>query len=183
MNSKIYVVLFFSGLTSAIIAAARFKEQMPVGEILGSHFFIIGLVIAVIALVLWRKSERQFASLETNEGGASLGSLLSNIISELDSVNKDDDRETLLGKVAAIQTNSILPFIEQKNDLLKKMTVEQSSDVLLKFAYSERLLNRAYSCSADGYHEEGQALIPQALEQFRLCEKMMSYTGRSEVFK
>ena len=167
------IISFFLGLTCALVAAARFRADMTPVMLMSSPFFIGGLIVAVISLLLWRQDVKQLREDTDKDSEESTGlKLLEGLNLEITIIEKELaslSREQLLSKLQGLQENFIIPFIEQRSQLEKKLDANLIADVLLKFAYGERMLNRAYSCSADGFPEESKSLLPTAKKSFEEC--------------
>lgn len=170
---KIAIALYFLGLILAIVSAAHYTETMTTKDILLNPVFIIGMVMSLGGLVWWRsliKTVQSDLLLEESEDSPHL--LITSITKELhDLVAKMQNygREDWLDHLTRIQDQYIMRFNDQRHQLLESLSAEEGSELMIKFSYGERMLNRAYSCSADGYHHEGIDLAPTALSSFEEC--------------
>lgn len=170
---NISIFLYFLGLIIAIVSAAKYSDTMTTSQIMLSPSFIQGMVLAVGALVWWRSQIKSANDEEQSESsGGSPVQLITAIKEELEVLIKEMPnygREEWLKHLTKIQDNFIIRFNDKRSQLLTTMTAEKGSDLMIKFSYGERMLNRAYSCSADGHHDEGLHLAPVALKSFEEC--------------
>ncbi len=167
------IVLYFAGLIIAIVSAAHYTDTMTTKDIMLSPSFLIGMVMSIGGLIWWRSQIKTVQSdllLEESEDSPHI--LITSITKELhDLVAKMQsyEREDWLNHLMRIQDEFIIRFNDQRHQLLNTMNAEEGSELMIKFSYGERMLNRAYSCSADGHHDEGLHLAPTALKSFEEC--------------
>ena len=170
---NISILLYFLGLIISIVSAAKYTDTMTTSQIMLSPTFILGMLMALGGLVWWRsqiKADHNDDS--TEDSGGSPAQLILSIKEELEILIKEMPnygREDWLKHLTKIQDNFIIRFNDKRGQLLSTMSAEQGSDLMIKFSYGERMLNRAYSCSADGHHDEGIVLAPIALKSFEDC--------------
>ena len=162
--------VFVVGIAVAISGGAKLPE-------VGSEWpttvplFMVGCVISVVGLILWRRglADSSAATLKAAGGKPDAVALLTSLLEparafaakcrtlELDSLNAGVDE---------LLESYILPFAEVRQTIIQRFGMEEGAEVLVTMAYGERMLNRAWSASADGHIQEARACIPEALAAF-----------------
>ena len=57
-------------------------------------------------------------------------------------------------------------FVDARETMIPRIGLQSYADVMSAFAGSERLINRAWSASADGYADEALDFLDKTEEQF-----------------
>lgn len=171
------MVLFFGGLTVAIIGAAK----MPVD---GAEWpdtlplFVAGAVVSAIGCVIWRKrratSAAEAASAITTPDAdpfALLQGMLTPARALVASVD-DATLESIAADTQALLDDWVLPFAEVRQVVIDRLGMRAGAEILVTVAYGERLLNRVWSAAADGHLPEARACVPEAVDAFEEAQVM-----------
>ena len=176
------IILFFVGAIIAISAGAK----MPAG---GADYpdttgiFVVALTLAIIGNILWHKTERAavLAQLELhkNDVDANPVRLLEKTIPALEHVMEKVDiikGMELCARVDEVLDNYVHPFTEKRKTFMDILGQAHGAEVLLMIAYAERMLNRVWSASADGHHEEAVNCLQDSLTNYQQAlKKAQSY--------
>ena len=175
--SKAGFLIFIVGIATAISGGAK----MPID---GTKWpdtvplFLVGCVISILGLVIWRKAvAAEASSAEANGEKRDAVSILAELMepakklaAEIDSL----EAEAINARADALLETYILPFAEDRNSVLQKYGMDVGADVLCTMAFGERMLNRVWSASADGHVVEARNSFPQALAAFELAHSQLS---------
>jgi hypothetical protein len=74
----------------------------------------------------------------------------------------------------------LMDFAEARESLMHLYGVQAYADVMSAFAAGERYLNRVWSASVDGYHDEVIAYITKARDQFLEAQKVLAAVAGSK---
>lgn len=178
-------ILFAAGVMTGISGAAklpeidaaadpgfldRFPDSWPV--------FAIGFATTVTGLVLWWKDEfaRRAASDTDDRDTSNPLILLRNLIPQLQSIADDFsglNQSELTARIEHVQEHTILPFSEGRQKVISRMGMAAGADLLVTAAYGERMLNRAWSATADGHLDEARDSLDEALSAFRQAQSQL----------
>jgi hypothetical protein len=64
-------------------------------------------------------------------------------------------------------------FVEARESMIPRLGMQNYADIMSPFATGERLLNRAWSASADGYVDEVRDCIHGAREELRRAKQLL----------
>jgi len=102
------------------------------------------------------KHEADIAVLES-----SLASLIQKV-RDFEAARSDEDQLGLHHRIDAELMEDIDAFVEARESMIPKLGMQRYADVMSPFANGERLLNRAWSASADGYVDEVRSCVASA---------------------
>ena len=121
--------------------------------------------MALIGVILWRVAESS-----TNASGVASSSSSNDTISPLEhlyslavpfsQLSKNMDNltlEELQAEVQRLLEHYLLPFVEQRRQVMSQLGMERGANLLIATAYCERMLNRVCSACADGHAQEAHA--------------------------
>lgn len=164
---NISFALFSLGITIGIIGGSKapatdqtWPDTLPV--------FAFGVALAIIALIFWWKAERKatasLANLQKDnlENPISLLYSLKGPLSLLCDEAPEIELEDIRNRVQIISEEILFPVSENRSILISQMGMEAGSNILIIFAYCERMLNRAWSASADGHRGETVLALEEA---------------------
>ena len=68
-------------------------------------------------------------------------------------------------------------FVERRESMIGRFGLQTYADVMSAFAVSERLINRTWSASADGYVDEVRSCLAQAEQEMRSAQTRLRQSG------
>jgi hypothetical protein len=167
------IILFFIGGVIAISAAAKMPEQ-------GSKYpdtlvvFFIAIGFSIIGNILWHKTERAKILFElelhkNDEHGNPIALLNGTIpaIEKLQEIAVDLRGMELCEKVDEVLDTFIHPFTEKRKTFMDILGQANGAEVLLIVAYAERMMNRVWSASSDGHHQEAMNCLGDSLVNYK----------------
>ena len=92
---------------------------------------------------------------------SSLGALIEKVRG-FESAKSDEEQLSVHHRIDAELMDDIDTFVEARESMIPKLGMQRYADVMSPFANGERLLNRAWSASADGYVDEVRSCIASA---------------------
>ncbi len=167
------MIMFFAGAIIAISAAAK----VPAADAdypNTTAIFTVALMIAILGNILWHKTEKAsvLAQLEMHKNDEANNPivLLEKTIPALEHVFEQVDRVKgmeLCDRVDEVLDNYIHPFTEKRKTFMDILGQAHGAEVLLMIAYAERMLNRVWSASSDGHHEEAVNCLQDSLQNYK----------------
>lgn len=162
-------IIFFSvGVLVAISGAAKVAGE--IGQWPNTvPLFLLGFVISLLGLVIWRKSIKSSGSklhqgnLNTNENPMLI---LESLTTAAQSLEKDLASLTpsaICDRIDQLIEKYMVAFISNRQAVLHRFGMKEGARILILAANGERLFNRAWSAAADGYIDECKAAIPEAI--------------------
>ena len=161
--------LFFVGILVAISGSAKMPaEGATYPDTTG--IFLVGAFIAIIGTVLWRKAVALKANeaLEQSNDTDAL-SLLKNAMPPCRALREEINNlapNAICDRVDELLNNYILPFADNRQQVLNRLGMNTGAELLVTMAYGERMLNRTWSAASDGYPQEALAVYPDAVDAF-----------------
>ena len=170
---KTGIAFFVIGIIVAITLGARlpegdntFPDTLPI--------FAVAALIAVSGQIMWRLSHRAIISheinLRTNDTSGGIRALISgtvDAIANLDNRRSNLGNQKLCDEVDIIFDQWIHPLVEIRSHITDELGMGEGAEVLVTFAYGERLLNRVWSAAADGYRREAGQCFSRGPGGFR----------------
>ena len=163
-------LLFFVGVLVAISGSAKMPAEGATYPDTTGVFFI-GMAMAIVGTIFWRKSVAEKASAaldEQNETDAL--QLLRDLISPAEQLRESIDNldpEIMCEKVDHLLETYVLPFADNRLQVLNRLGMNAGAELLVTMAYGERMLNRTWSAASDGYPREALAVYPDAVDAFQ----------------
>lgn len=162
--------VFVVGIAVAISGGAKLPEsgaEWPTTV----PMFLLGCLISVVGLVLWRRGVAQATaqSAAPGAGGSDAVALLGDLMEPARAFAAECGSMALgplNARVDGLLSSYILPFAEVRQTLIHRFGMDEGAQILVTMAYGERMLNRAWSASADGHIQEARGCIPEALAAF-----------------
>lgn len=103
---------------------------------------------------------------------SSLGSLIEKVRA-LETVESDEGQLTFHRRIDEEFMEDIDTFVEARESMIPRLGMQRYADIMSPFANGERLLNRAWSASADGHVDEVQSCVATArLELEKAAEQL-----------
>jgi hypothetical protein len=133
---------------------------------------LAGMVLLRIhrARVLEESGDEHAAGIEELE--RSLGSLIEKVRG-LEASATDEDQLAMHHRIDAELMEDIDTFVESRESMIPILGMQSYADIMSPFANGERLLNRAWSASADGYVDEVRSCIAGARAQLESAAKLL----------
>lgn len=153
------IIIAIAGATKLPADGTKWPDTWPV--------FLIGALLAVAGIVLWRISEaKQDAVNSQGEDGKSDPlELLQAALPAVKAIEADLQElttDTLCERIDAVLQDYVVPAAEGRLELVKKLGMGRGAEILVTAAYAERMLNRVWSASADGHLPEASASLSEA---------------------
>ncbi len=162
-------LIFGVGVMIAISGGAKVPDK--VGEWPDSvPIFLVGAVLAVIGLVLWRSAKaKEREALVSGEGAdasqdpfAFLESVQAPL-AELATEIGDLEPPAICDRVDKLLEEYILPLAEVRQLIIDRVGMDRGAEILVTIAYGERMLNRTWSAAGDDHRPEALAVYPDAV--------------------
>lgn len=173
-NARVFgITLFIIGVIIAISAGAKVPVE-------GAEYpntlpaFFIGIVVAIIGNFLWHKNEKKIvlAHLEHHKNDASSNpvALLKATLPAMEELY--EKAKSLRGMELCSAVDEVLdkyvhPFVDKRKTFTDILGQSKGAEILLIVAYAERMLNRCWSASSDGHHEEALNVLGESLYNFK----------------
>ena len=138
-------------------------------------------IAAIAGVVLAKRADRARARsgelLENNRN--ELNASLDSIVRELGRITegKAASGEQLLDWIDEKLRPHLRRFAEARESMVHLYGLQTYADVMSEFAAGERYINRVWSTTADGYHEEADVYLARAIEQFEDARKQLAAAG------
>ncbi|GEM_PF-3454232 len=152
----------------SVVAALLFAAHNPPFWLLfglSTLFLIIGLYVFRATV----KNERN-VELELNSRNISIHDFLNEAkrkIQELISSTEANTTDNYWEKLNAIKLSCYLPFTENSTFIIDKYGMKTYADLMIPFAFSERLLNRSLSAAIDKNRGESLQALKDCYEHFQ----------------
>lgn len=174
MNPKAIgsVLLAVGFLTGAYVTVAHVAtvDWMHYGVCAGLMF---------VGLVLIRTSGRddEAATARHDENLGVLDEALGSLITKVAAFNAIEADRELLGlhhRIDAELMTDLNTFVEARESMIPRLGMQAYADIMSPFATGERLLNRAWSASADGYVDEVRLCVKDALAEIEQSRALLA---------
>ncbi len=156
-------------ITAGFLIGAYFAVQQPENLPLGGYLagLAVGILGVVIVQTARRRASRGADRLATNM--ATLESSLARVADNaraLDAEKESIDVYDLKTRIDATFPADLGAFVDARESIIHRHSLQAYADVMNPFAAGERYLNRVWSCSTDGYIDEAHEYLGRAHEQF-----------------
>ena len=178
--------LFSVGIAISVIGGAKVPEPIELAEGTdqvvqtagtwsnATPVFATGFVMALIGVILWRMGEASNSQISSENRSSSEERLsplehLYSLAIPFSQLIKNTDNlslEELQIEVRRLLEHHLLPFVEQRRQVMSQLGMERGANLLIATAYCERMLNRVCSACADGHAQEAHASLHDAKESF-----------------
>jgi len=162
-------IVFYVGISIGIVCASK----LPVD---GTTYpdtlvpFLISVFVSILGLIGWRRTS---VSSQANESAISPDNpqkLLADLKTEMDRLselqNENLPLEEIQIQVKKIIENLLIPISSRQQDLYRDLGMERAAHILITLSYVQRILHRFQSALSDGYEEEAQSCITEAVEGY-----------------
>lgn len=171
----ISITIFLIGTLIATICASKvptegqtYPDTLPL--------FIVGAVLAVIGVIAWHMINKKLVkekikNKDTSDDADPLKIMesMQPELKTLDDTFESLTTETIMVEVDKILDNYILPIANIREDVTNILGMSKGSEVLLTFAYGERILNRVWSAASDNHITEARNVYPEASNALKLA--------------
>ncbi len=166
------LILFTIGIIIALIGAAKLPAPNATWSDL-LPLYLLGIFMAGSGLWWWRQSalSTKFgdSSLPISKADNPLLTLLPQLYDSSQALEKQLpklDGPAIVKRVEELLNTFILPIVAGRQEVIYILGRQQGVKVLLALAEGERLLNRMWSATNDGYLDEVYATCPKAVTAF-----------------
>lgn len=164
-------------LTAGFLAGA-YVSVAQVDTVDWLHYGVCaGLMLAgMLALRAARSAALEQAGDQHDADIAVLRSSLDSLIEKVrafETVESDEGQLTIHCRIDEELMEDIDTFVEARESMIPRLGMQRYADIMSPFANGERLLNRAWSASADGYVDEVRSCVATArLELEKAAEQL-----------
>jgi len=138
---------------------------------------LAAMLVGMVCLRLAARAELGQAGDKHSEDIEVLQRSLSALIGKvrgLEEARTDDDQLGMYERIDGELIDDINAFVEARESMIPKFGMQRYADVMSPFAKGERLLNRAWSASADGYVDEVRSCITSAREELEKAHALLT---------
>lgn len=142
--------------------------------------FLPALGVGVVGVIVARVTHRRTLQAEDTVAAnlESLEQSLQRIVEEIRKLNAEKDDvpvNRLAARIDDTFMDDLNTFVEARESIGHRYSLQDYADVMSHFAAGERYLNRIWSASVDGYVEEAHEYLDRAETQFTQArERLMS---------
>ncbi|MEZ4453246.1 MAG: hypothetical protein R3B09_27535 [Nannocystaceae bacterium] len=162
MNLRIVgQVLMWIGVIAAALVSVRVADAIAWPHYAGA------LGLGALGVVLIRRGARQGADAHAQiaEGLATLRSSLALVlrgVDELVAAGESIDVYAVKDRIDRDLADALARFADARESMIPAFGLDAYAEIMSAFASGERMLNRAWSASADGYLDEVQTCLQRA---------------------
>ena len=134
------------------------------------------MVAGMLMLFSARRAELELAGGKHEADIETLRSSLASLTERVKSLRADESDEAQLGihgRIDAELMGDIGTFVEARESMIVRLGMNRYAEIMSAFANGERLLNRAWSASADGYVDEVRLCVGQAESEFQSASQLL----------
>ncbi len=157
-------------------------SYMAVSEVASVPWLSYGVcaAIMIVGMVILRNAraseaenagEKHVADVETLR--TSLASLIGKV-SGLESTSDDEAQLEIHHRIDAELLDDINTFVEARESMIPRFGMQRYADIMSPFANGERLINRAWSASADGYVDEVRTCVRNARLEWETAAALLA---------
>lgn len=170
MKAKIGFGLFSLGVAIGVTGGAKAPVE---GQTWPDTLLIFGFGVglAVVGLILWWQAERAMrlensVKSETGKGDDPIQALrqlsenIAVLIQKVPTLTLDELRISL----QALSERWVYAVVSGRQQVNNRLGMTEGANVMISFAYCERMINRAWSAAADNHREEALSSIQEAYE-------------------
>ncbi len=167
------ILLTLGFLAGAYLAVAQVASVNWLGYGGSVGVMLGGMVLLRIAraAALEQAGDKQAADIDVLR--SSLAALIEKV-GVLESARSDEDQLSMHHRIDAELTVDINTFVEARESMIPRLGMQHYADIMSPFANGERLLNRAWSASADGYVDEVRSCITGARAELNKAAQLLA---------
>ena len=162
-------IVFYIGISVGIVCASK----LPVD---GATYpdtlipFLLSIFVSILGLVGWRRTSIVNKSNENSTSPDNPKQLLADLETEMNALSELQSQrhplEEIQDQVKKIIEHYLIPISSRQQDLYRDLGMEQAAHILITLSYVQRILHRFQSALSDGYEEEAQSCISEAVEGY-----------------
>ena len=162
-------IVFYVGISVGIVCASK----LPVD---GTTYpdtlipFLLSVFVSILGLIGWRRTSISSKADESATSHDSPQKLLADLKTEMNALSELQHQKHPLEEkqiqVKKIIENFLIPISSRQQDLYRDLGMEQAAHILITLSYVQRILHRFQSALSDGYEEEAQSCISEAVEGY-----------------
>ncbi|HFE45385.1 MAG TPA: hypothetical protein ENJ18_07795 [Nannocystis exedens] len=153
------------------VLATSFVSVFHVAEITWAAYgAAMAMGLAGIVLLRLTAKSALLQEHQVNEDLATMHAALSVVVRCLEVLVSDGEEVDVYGvkdRIDEDMVESMARFADARESMIPAFGLEEYAEVMTRFAGGERLLNRAWSASADGYLDEVVRCLQDSLGQLR----------------
>lgn len=153
--------LLWFGFLAAVIVALRDGRNVDI------TMYVVFLVVGIVGVVLLRATAKAAAT-QAHSVSADIEVMKNSLLSlnqKLDALLADKDQTDVYdvhGMIDERLVRDLNAFADARESMIPMFGMDAYAEVMSRFAASERLINRSWSASADGYIDEVWKSLDQA---------------------
>ena len=135
------------------------------------------MVVGMVLLRLARSAALELAGDKHAEDVEVLRDSLATLIDKVkafEAASTDEDQLTVHHRIDAELMEDISNFVDARESMIPRLGMQRYADIMSPFANGERLINRAWSASADGYVDEVRSCIADARAQLERAQELLA---------
>ncbi len=135
------------------------------------------MVLGIIVSHLARSADSELSGEKHEADIATLKVSLSDLIDKVkgfETKTADEDQLEVHRRIDLELLGDINAFVEARESMIPKLGMQRYADIMSPFANGERLINRAWSASADGYVDEVRDCIAAARVQLEKAQELLA---------
>ena len=162
-------IVFYVGISVGIVCASK----LPID---GTTYpdtlipFLVSIFVSILGLLGWRGTSISNKIEERATAPDNPQKLLADLEVEMDALSelqsKKHPLEEIQTQVKKIIENFLIPISSRQQDLYRDLGMERAAHILITLSYVQRILHRFQSALSDGYEEEAQSCITEAVEGY-----------------
>jgi hypothetical protein len=157
------IILYSLGISIAAIGAAKMPQD---GNTWSDtvYWFNDGVILTLLGLWIWRSSpvEKKEENLGKERTPIQLIREIQPILDDLYRNVDDLECYQIQEYVNILRQQYLLPLERVRNQIVAKIGLEKSAELLIAISYGERIINRIHSASLDGHHDEAVECTEEA---------------------
>ena len=156
-------------LTAGFLAGAYFSVS-EVASVQWTYYGVCAgvMVLGMLLLQAARRAELEQAGDKHASDIAVLQQSLASLTERVrgfEARDGDDDQLEVYTRIDDELMEDINAFVDARESMIPKLGMQRYADIMSPFANAERLINRAWSASADGYVDEVRLCLRSAREE------------------
>jgi len=173
------VKLLGSILLAAGFLAGSFVAVAQVAAVNWVHYGLCAaaMIAGMVFLTAARRIARESEGEKHTAGLATLRESLERLtqrVRGLEGDAGDEDQLRVHHRIDAELMEDINDFVEARESMIPKLGMQRYADIMSPFANAERLLNRAWSASADGYVDEVRSCVATARAELERAAELLA---------
>mgnify|MGYP001218089356 CR=1 FL=1 len=162
-------IVFYIGISVGIVCASKLPiDSATYPDTLFP--FLVSIFISILGLVGWRRTSVSNNTEESATSPDNPQKLLADLKIEMDTLSELQIQkrplEEIQTQVKKIIESFLIPISSRQQSLYRDLGMERAAHILITLSYVQRILHRFQSALSDGYDEEAQSCISEAVEGY-----------------